>query len=110
MGRCLYTSYWQVESQCGFYQFVYSCHPLLNYFLEASDSTDHENIDSCASEYLARSQTLFSGLLPPLSKTALESQLLQFGVPSTGQTYHSALDVAKPSPRFGMLLVGNTDR
>ncbi|KAF8807829.1 hypothetical protein BYT27DRAFT_7189922 [Phlegmacium glaucopus] len=76
----------------------------------ASDSTDHENIESCASEYLARTQTLFSGLLPSLSETAPESQLLQFGVPSTRQNYHSVLDLAKPSPRFGMLLVGNTDR
>jgi len=76
----------------------------------ASDTTDHENIDKCASESLARSQTLISGLLPSLSKTAPESQLLQFGVPSTSQSYHSAIELAKPSPRFSMPLVGNTDR
>lgn len=76
---------------------------------KASNSTDHGNIERCASEYLARTQTLFSGLLPSLSSTASESQLLQFGVPPTRQNHHSALDLAKPSPRFGMLLVGNTE-
>lgn len=72
-----------------------------------------------ATEYLARTQTLFSVLLPQVSHgnsgnpppdagDKLSSFLL-FGTPSSSQQYHSAIELVKPSSRFGLLLVGNMD-
>ncbi|KAF8167632.1 hypothetical protein B0H34DRAFT_24536 [Crassisporium funariophilum] len=75
----------------------------------SSGVADLEQLQNIASEYLARVQTLFSVLLPNSSSRSLEPQLLQFGLPSMGQSYHSAIDLAKPSPRFGMLLIGNVE-
>jgi len=68
------------------------------------------DLEKTASDYLARTQTLLSGLLPPPSTLALDAPLLQFGNPSAGPSHIPAIDLAKPSPRFGMLLVGNADR
>lgn len=66
-------------------------------------------ITTSASEYLLRSQTLLSILLPASKIPNLDVPLLQFGVPAAGQSYNPATDLAKPSPRFGMLLVGQTN-
>jgi len=66
-------------------------------------------ITSSASDYLVRSQTLLSGLLPALAVPNLDTPLLQFGVPPAAQNYTSGTDLAKPTPRFGMLLVGKAE-
>ncbi|KDR85455.1 hypothetical protein GALMADRAFT_132149 [Galerina marginata CBS 339.88] len=74
------------------------------------DDVTLSGLGKTASEYLARTQTLLSSLLPPPPAPTLDAPLLQFGIPSLGQNHDSAVDLAKPSPRFGMLLVGNADR
>ncbi|KJA28288.1 hypothetical protein HYPSUDRAFT_74168 [Hypholoma sublateritium FD-334 SS-4] len=61
------------------------------------------------SEYLSRTQTLFAILLPPPPTPIFDSPLSRFGTPTAGQGQQSAIDLAKPSPRFGMLLVGNVN-
>ncbi|KAH9486511.1 Conserved oligomeric Golgi complex subunit 1 [Psilocybe cubensis] len=74
------------------------------------DELTRGDILKAASEYLARSQTLLSVIIPPPSTPAFETPFLQVGVPSIGQIQQSAIDLAKPSPRFGLLLVGNVER
>jgi len=66
-------------------------------------------ITASASDYLVRSQTLLSILLPAPAIPNLDIPLLQFGVPPAGQSYNSSTDLAKPTPRFGMLLVGKAE-
>ncbi|KIM47756.1 hypothetical protein M413DRAFT_439424 [Hebeloma cylindrosporum] len=73
-----------------------------------SDDTALTELEATVSEYLARTQTLFSSILPSPSPPIFDTPLLQFGVPSAGQHQQSAISLAKPSPRFGMLLVGNS--
>lgn len=64
-----------------------------------------------ASDYLARTQTLFTPLLPMFSKTPPTGNdkygaLLSFGQPQGDQQFTSTLQIARPSPRFGLLPVG----
>ncbi|CAA7265909.1 unnamed protein product [Cyclocybe aegerita] len=66
-------------------------------------------IETAASEYLLRMQTMLSSLLPAPPALSFDAPLLQFGNPPINQNYHNALELAKPSPRFGMLLVGNVE-
>ncbi|CAK5280282.1 unnamed protein product [Mycena citricolor] len=70
-------------------------------------------VESGASEYLTRTQTLFAPLLPVRSRmlsldltTDKMAPLLPFGSPPTGMPFQSAVEVAKTSARFGLLLVG----
>ena len=66
-------------------------------------------IVSLASDHLVRSQTLLSTLLPTPTVPNFDVPLLQFGISAAGQNYTSTADLAKPSSRFGMLLVGKTE-
>ncbi|KAJ7293153.1 hypothetical protein C8J57DRAFT_1161634 [Mycena rebaudengoi] len=73
--------------------------------------------DGAAVDYLARTQTLFAPLLPwqsPMRAAALNdgadkfAPLLPFGSPALDQPFQPAVELAKASSRFGLLLVGNT--
>ncbi|KAJ6520000.1 Vps51/Vps67 domain-containing protein [Mycena sanguinolenta] len=66
-----------------------------------------------AADYLARTQTLFAALLAPQSPLrALDSTadkfapLLPCGAPALDQPFQPAVELAKASSRFGLLLVG----
>ncbi|KAJ7361559.1 Vps51/Vps67 domain-containing protein [Mycena albidolilacea] len=69
-----------------------------------------------AADYLARTQTLFAALLPPQSPTRpLNSAdkfapLLPWGSPALDQQFQPAVELAKASSRFGLLLVGTSAR
>ncbi|KAJ7597522.1 Vps51/Vps67 domain-containing protein [Mycena floridula] len=68
------------------------------------------DLDAKASDYLARTQILFASLLPQPTLPAGGDKfgsLLAIGVPAAEQQFHPAIEVAKPSPRFGLLLVGS---
>jgi hypothetical protein len=75
--------------------------------LQPSDKLNE--VVSLASDHLVRSQTLLSILLPTPTNPNFDAPLLQFGIPAAGQNYTSTADLAKPSSRFGMLLVGKTE-
>ncbi|TFK30900.1 hypothetical protein FA15DRAFT_662966 [Coprinopsis marcescibilis] len=77
---------------------------------------DLAEAEGIASEHLSRTQTLLSTLLPCFSQIQVsisgtgpsaQGQFLLFTAPSSKQEYQSALEVAKPSPRFGLLLVSS---
>jgi conserved oligomeric Golgi complex subunit 1 len=81
-----------------------------------SDGSDLNNDpDNDAAEYLARTQVLFSTLLPnPLGDRETSSEvnekptiLLPLGIPVVEKDYHPAFRIAKPLSRFGLVLVGN---
>jgi hypothetical protein len=78
-----------------------------SYALQPPDKVNEVTL--LASDHLARSQTLLSILLPAPTIPNLDIPLLQFGIPAAGQNYTSPAGFAKPSPRFGMLLVGRTE-
>ncbi|KAL4241838.1 Conserved oligomeric Golgi complex subunit 1 [Abortiporus biennis] len=66
-------------------------------------------------ECLSRTQVLLASLLPslpsssiPKTKTERPSSLLHFGSPSIGSQFEPVVDMVKPSPRFGLLLVGSS--
>ncbi|RDX51056.1 hypothetical protein OH76DRAFT_1507349 [Lentinus brumalis] len=71
---------------------------------------------NAAREYLSRTQILLAGLLPshhnasshpaPLAKSEKPSSLLPYGAPSIEQRFEPAVELVKPPPRFGLLLVG----
>ncbi|KAJ7705997.1 hypothetical protein B0H17DRAFT_1192554 [Mycena rosella] len=70
-----------------------------------------------AADYLARTQTLFAALLPLASpmrtlNTSADkfAPLLPFGSPELEQQFQPAVELAKPSSRFGLLLVGTAAR
>lgn len=73
-------------------------------------------LKSSVREFFSRSQLLLAPLLP-LSDAALSpsgkeqrekfSTLLAFGIPAAEVQFQPALELAKPSSRFGLLLVGN---
>ncbi|KAJ7492446.1 hypothetical protein FB451DRAFT_1502829 [Mycena latifolia] len=69
-----------------------------------------------ATDYLARTQTLFAALLPlPSPMRTLDTSdkfapLLPFGSPALDQQFQPAVELAKPSSRFGLLLVGTSAR
>ncbi|KAF8078884.1 Vps51/Vps67 domain-containing protein [Lyophyllum atratum] len=71
-----------------------------------------EDLHKSATDSLARMQTLFATLLPqhppiPLSDSADKfSVLLPFGIPPLDQQFQPAVELAKPTSRFGLLLVG----
>ncbi|KZT02444.1 uncharacterized protein LAESUDRAFT_706143 [Laetiporus sulphureus 93-53] len=74
------------------------------------------DVDGSIAEYLSRTQTLLSLLLPPHDirvemggKTQTHDQsnsLLPCGIPAVGQHLQPAMELVKPSARFGLLLVG----
>ncbi|KAJ7207386.1 hypothetical protein B0H12DRAFT_1195590 [Mycena haematopus] len=66
-----------------------------------------------ATDYLARTQTLFSALLAPQSSMRAPDNaadkfapLLLWGSPALDQQFQPAVELAKASSRFGLLLVG----
>jgi len=74
------------------------------------------DLQRTASESLARMQTLLASLLfsaPPLPKSSSDASdkfaaLLPYGAPVVDQQFQSAVELAKPTSRFGLLLVGGT--
>ncbi|KAK0208784.1 Vps51/Vps67 domain-containing protein [Desarmillaria ectypa] len=72
---------------------------------------DQEDIERTVSDYVARTQVLFGILLrnSPSSLSHSNDKLaafLPFGAPLLDHPFQPAIDVAKPSSRFGLLLVG----
>ncbi|KAJ7808224.1 hypothetical protein B0H14DRAFT_3482501 [Mycena olivaceomarginata] len=67
-------------------------------------------------DYLARTQTLFAVLLPPqspmrpLNSADKFAPLLPWGSPALDQQFQPAVELAKASSRFGLLLVGTSAR
>jgi hypothetical protein len=104
-------------------------------FAKGIDDTKRADIERTASDYLIKTQTLLSLLLPcaaqvrsalassavtspttPKGKDTLsvggsQAHLLLFGNPATlaKQEYQPALELAKPSSRFGLLLVSSVE-
>lgn len=65
-----------------------------------------EQVESQLTDVLARTQILLAFLFPSRNGAVDKAAaLLRLGKPSGGQEYHSAVDVVKPSPRLGLLLV-----
>lgn len=85
----------------------------------ASQKSPHDDV-AVIEQHLLRTQILLAPLLPPLAakmpappnksstKDTRTESLLQFGVPAIEQTAQPVMDLAKPGPRFGSLLVGST--
>ncbi|KAH9937287.1 uncharacterized protein B0H18DRAFT_969951 [Fomitopsis serialis] len=74
--------------------------------------------DDSISEYLSRMQIILSPLFPPpevrltthsaKGKSNKSSALLCYAPPAVEQQFQPALELVKPSARFGLLLVGNS--
>ncbi|KAI0068134.1 hypothetical protein BV25DRAFT_1793601 [Artomyces pyxidatus] len=87
--------------------------PLSNGSTETPDDTDR-----ILSDFVSRSQILFAPLLPPsppptqsikpTQKDRRSDGLLLFGMPAVEQQVQPAMELVKPGPRFGLLLVGST--
>ncbi|KAG6814110.1 hypothetical protein H0H92_002105 [Tricholoma furcatifolium] len=73
---------------------------------------DLDTLQKSAAESLARMQTLLATVLPPqktipvADSTDKFSALLRFGTPPQEGQFQPALELAKPTSRFGLLLVG----
>ncbi|RDB29071.1 Conserved oligomeric Golgi complex subunit 1 [Hypsizygus marmoreus] len=69
-----------------------------------------DDLKASATESLARTQTLFATLLPGHPPDAVDkvSALMPFGIPQVDQQFQPAIELAKPTSRFGLLLVGGT--
>ncbi|KAI0275017.1 hypothetical protein BC834DRAFT_850689 [Gloeopeniophorella convolvens] len=89
----------------------------------SADGSAHPSSDDTSLEqHILRNQILLAPLLPPApprlptspskssTKDARTESLLLFGVPAVEQTVQPIMDLVKPGPRFGSLLVGNTIR
>ncbi|KAI0296258.1 hypothetical protein BC826DRAFT_1103987 [Russula brevipes] len=92
--------------------------------LQSFDVSENRPKDDAAlvliEQHLLRTQILLAPLLPPTAsqppthpnkssaKDTRTESLLQFGVPAVEQTAQPVMDLAKPGPRFGSLLVGGT--
>ncbi|KAG6841748.1 hypothetical protein C0991_007077 [Blastosporella zonata] len=76
------------------------------------NDVDLDTLHGSAGDSLARTQTLFATLLP--SQPAIPSPasmdkfsaLLRFGTPPQEEQFQPAVELAKPTSRFGLLLVG----
>lgn len=77
-----------------------------------------ETLSWMSADHLARTQTILAAILPypvatrgtqtPAGKSVTSDKfaaLLPLGVPSSDKEYRAAIEVAKPSSRFAMLLV-----
>lgn len=53
--------------------------------------------------YLARTQLVIEPLLPPSASS--EGSLLKYGTPAAEAQFVPAMELVKPSARFGLLLV-----
>ncbi|KAL6310178.1 hypothetical protein BKA93DRAFT_814474 [Sparassis latifolia] len=77
--------------------------------IEHGASETQLEFDGALSEYLSRTQTLIHPLLPPSPSPSVKSKstsLLRHGQPAVEQHVQPVLELVKPSPRFGLLLVG----
>jgi conserved oligomeric Golgi complex subunit 1 len=75
---------------------------------------------SVIEQHVLRTQILLAPLLPPVlpkplthpnkssTKDTRTESLLLFGIPAVEQTAQPVMDLVKPGPRFGSLLVGST--
>ncbi|KAF9074806.1 hypothetical protein BDP27DRAFT_1286851 [Rhodocollybia butyracea] len=82
-----------------------------------SDLPTDETLSSRSADYIAKTQTILAAVLPyPAKNIPVQSSgksmssdkfaaLLLRGVPSSEQQYRPAVEVAKPSSRFGLLLI-----
>ncbi|EIM92224.1 uncharacterized protein STEHIDRAFT_89072 [Stereum hirsutum FP-91666 SS1] len=83
-----------------------------------STSLSEDAINVALSNHISRTQLLLAPLLPPRpppthpgkagGKESATSALLPFGVPAGEQQVQPAMELVKPAPRFGLLLVGST--
>ncbi|KIK70711.1 hypothetical protein GYMLUDRAFT_65924 [Collybiopsis luxurians FD-317 M1] len=67
-----------------------------------------ETLSNRSADCLARTQTILAPVLPYTAKSASSDRstaLLPLGVPSSEQEYRTAVEVARPSSRFALLLV-----
>ncbi|KAF8216035.1 hypothetical protein K438DRAFT_1799963 [Mycena galopus ATCC 62051] len=103
----LYTPKW--EDVC---QLLDSKAQLSREQLQQGSTSPHVNgWNDGAADYLARTQTLFAALLAPQSPMhSAADKFLPWGSPALDQQFHAAVEVAKPSSRFGLLLVGSSAR
>ena len=104
-------------SPCKIYDIDISLPQTLQSF---SNSEKPPNDGAVIEQHLLRTQILLAPLLPPVAskiptrpnksstKDTRTESLLQFGVPAVEQTARPVMDLAKPGPRFGSLLVGST--
>ncbi|GBE77732.1 hypothetical protein SCP_0106140 [Sparassis crispa] len=77
--------------------------------IEQGASETQLEFDGALSEYLSRTQTLIHPFLPPSPSPSVKSKstsLLRHGQPAVEQHVQPVLELVKPSPRFGLLLVG----
>jgi conserved oligomeric Golgi complex subunit 1 len=89
---------------------------LANRILTNSKAENAENEKDKLSSYLAGTQTLLASLFPRVKhevsaivKGDKKSALLRHGIPTAAQDIQPSIDIVKPSPRFGLLLVGGAD-
>jgi hypothetical protein len=89
-------------------------------FQSQSSSSTTNGDDSLLEQHILRTQILLAPLLPPApsqpptnpskssAKDTRTESLLLFGVPPAEQATQPVMDLVKPGPRFGSLLVGST--
>jgi conserved oligomeric Golgi complex subunit 1 len=87
---------------------------------QVSTKVRSDNEASVIEQHVLRTQILLAPLLPPVPQKALThpnksstkdtrtESLLLFGIPAVEQTAQPVMDLVKPGPRFGSLLVGST--
>lgn len=74
--------------------------------LPVSQDNAGEQVESQLTDVLARTQILLAFLFPSRTRTVDKAAaLLHLGKPSGGQEYQPAVELVKPSPRLGLLLV-----
>ena len=87
---------------------------LISLSVEQAQIEDEDDVP----EYLSRMQVVFAPLFPPpevqvassAKETAAKSgALLCYAPPAAEQHFQPALDLVKPSARFGLLLVGSSN-
>jgi conserved oligomeric Golgi complex subunit 1 len=88
----------------------------------SSNSKERPDNDeaSLVEQHVLRTQILLAPLLPPVplqppthskkssTKDMRTESLLLLGIPAVEQTAQPVMDLVKPGPRFGSLLVGST--
>jgi conserved oligomeric Golgi complex subunit 1 len=94
--------------------------PTLSQVSSNSSKERPDNEASVIEQHLLRTQILLAPLLPPVplkrlthpnkssTKDTRTESLLLFGIPAVEQTAQPVMDLVKPGPRFGSLLVGST--
>ncbi|KAI0309553.1 hypothetical protein OF83DRAFT_1166839 [Amylostereum chailletii] len=79
--------------------------------------SDAPDVEDAILEHIHRTQVLLAPLLPPAQlppiptkgkKDGLPNGLLLHGLPTADKNVQPAMELVKPGPRFGLLLVGST--